>query len=228
MYSVIFPLHILLHVVYNRSDMALDYRAWLECAKAELSALQSRKDGIRQQMESLRLMENNIDRQINGLAQTVAGLAPLVPEEPIDFSFRSVLGLVGKAIVDVGITDRIRAILRAGTEQRFSAMEIRQELERTGWCIGDYANALATIYTTVKRLVSGGEVIEQQDADGKRYQWNSFAGALILLPQAASDGSMTVDNQPIRKKVGFRARERKRQKRHMRTTSVAQPDLPTN
>lgn len=113
MYSVIFPLHILLHVVYNRSDMALDYRAWLECAKAELSALQSRKDGIRQQMESLRLMENNIDRQINGLAQTVAGLAPLVPEEPIDFSFRSVLGLVGKAIVDVGITDRIRAILRA-------------------------------------------------------------------------------------------------------------------
>jgi Fe2+ or Zn2+ uptake regulation protein len=85
--------------------------------------------------------------------------------------------LVGKMIVDVGISNRIRTILQAGISRRFSAVEIRDELQRTGFYMGDYANALATIYTTLERMVAVGGVIEHQEASGKRYQWNPLPSA---------------------------------------------------
>jgi hypothetical protein len=187
--------------------VAIDYNAWLNSAKAELAELQRRKNDLRTQQGDLRRQEQEIDRQINGMAQTVSGLASLVPEGLSEPTLLGVLELVGKTIVDVGISSRIRTILQAAASRSFSAVEIREELQRTGFYTGEYANALATIYTTLRRMVAAGEVVEHADEGGKRYQWNRFPSALLLLPEGSDGGPMTVHELPPGKKRLLRRRK---------------------
>jgi hypothetical protein len=188
--------------------VAIDYTAWFESARAELSDLQRRKNELRAQQDELRRQETDIDRQINGMAQTVSGLASLLPQELPEPTLMGMLGLVGKTMVDVGIRNRIRTILQAGVSRQFSAVEIRDELQHTGFNMGDYANALATIYTTLKRMVAAGDVVEHSEESGKRYQWNPFPSALVLLPQGSNAGPMTVHDLPVRRKVIVHRRTR--------------------
>jgi hypothetical protein len=159
--------------------MQYDYSSWLENARQHLTTLQQQKDQLRAQQAALALQEQEIDRQISGMAHTVSGLASLVPEPPPDFSLSSVLELIGKVIVDVGLTDRIRTVLQAHP-QGLSAVELRGALQASGFYLGDYANALSTIYTTLRRLVEAGKVEEITTPDAKRFQWRTAANALAL------------------------------------------------
>lgn len=159
--------------------MQYDYQSWLESARQHLALLQQQKDQLRAQQAALALQEQEIDRQISGMAQTVSGLASLVPEPPPDFSLSSILGLLGKAIVDVGLTDRIRTVLQAHP-QGLSAIELRAALQASGFHLGDYANALSTIHTTLRRLVEGGKVDEVPTAEGKRFQWRTATDPPVL------------------------------------------------
>src|ERR1039457_912908 len=135
--------------------MAIDYRAWLEGAKAELAELQGQKNHIQAQQAELRRREQEIDARINGMAQTVSGLASLVPEESMEPSWSSFLAVIGKTMVDVGLTTRIRAILQAagGSPTGLSASEIRTELQRAGFYAVDSGNLLSNVYTILGRLV---------------------------------------------------------------------------
>jgi hypothetical protein len=180
--------------------MSIDYHAWLEHARAELAELQAQKDAIRAQREQLARQEQDIDKKINGVAQAVSGLASLVPDVPQEVSLMSILGMVGKAFVEVGITARIRAILQAAAPRSLSAVELRDELTKSGFYTGDYSNALATIYTTLKRMAGAGEVIESGPGiEPKRFQWapKTFLGAPVgvglmgSLPAATPTSSVS-------------------------------------
>ncbi|MGJ5814535.1 hypothetical protein [Paludibaculum fermentans] len=201
--------------------MATDYGAWLKNARAALTELQRQKDSLRAQQESLRLEEQEVDRQINGMAQTVSGLASLVPAELPEPSLMGVLELVGKTIVDVGITNRIRAILKVSASRQFSAVEVRDELRRTGFYVGEYANALATIYTTLRRMVVAGDVVEHAGGDGRRYQWNPVPSALRSLPNDSDPRPVAVLKLPPVEKVA--SRRRRIAKKTMRRPVVPTP-----
>lgn len=142
-----------------------------------MEELQRQKDQLKEQQAELLRQEKEIDRQISGMAQTVSGLASLVPDSPPDCSLMSILGLIGKTIVEIGLTARIRTILQAADPQDLSAIEIRSELETTGLCLGDYANALSAIYTTLRRLVEARELDEIQSPSGKRFRWKHRTAA---------------------------------------------------
>jgi len=167
--------------------MSLDYRAWLEGAKAELQSLQQQKEMLQAQQAELARQEREIDKRIEGMAQTVSGLASLVPEEPPELSVTGVLAVVGKVIVDVGLTGRIRTILQAASPHGLSAVEIRSELQRTGFYLGNYSNALATIHTTLSRMATSGEVESIHGQDGKRFVWRGTPASSLpfALPAPA-------------------------------------------
>jgi hypothetical protein len=150
--------------------MTVDYKSWLDAAKNELFRLQDEKNGIRNERATLDSREREVDKKIDAMAQTVSALASLVPDAPPEPSLLGFLSVLGKTIVDVGMKGRILAILQTSATQRFSAVEIRAELEAGGFYLGDYSNALSTIYTTLKRLVDAGEITEVQSADGKKFK----------------------------------------------------------
>jgi len=173
--------------------MSVDYRAWLDGARAQLEELQRQKDQLKEQQAELLRQDKEIDRQISGMAQTVSGLASLVPDPPPDCSLMSILGLIGKTIVEIGLTARIRTILQAADPQDLSAIEIRSELETTGLYLGDYANALSAIYTTLRRLVEAGELDEIQSPSGKRFRWKHRTAAedpRLLLSAAGTESRL--------------------------------------
>jgi hypothetical protein len=151
--------------------MVVDYRAWLEGARLHLVELQHQKDQLRAQQVELLKQEQEIDRKISGMAQTVSGLASLVPDAPPDLALMSILERICKTVVEVGITARIRTMLQAAAPRDLSAVEIRSELQATGFYLGDYANALSAIYTTLRRLVDAGDLEEIHSPDGKRFRW---------------------------------------------------------
>jgi hypothetical protein len=160
--------------------MSVDYKVWLEGAKAELYELQRQKEALQAHQADLTRQEQEIDKRIQGMAQTVSGLASLVPEEPPEMSVLGVLAAVGKVLVDVGLTGRIRAILQAVAPRELSATEIRSELQGTGFYLGNYSNALAAIYTTLGRMAVSGEVVETPGPDGKRFKWNVSRDPMLV------------------------------------------------
>ncbi|MGD0778768.1 MAG: hypothetical protein ABSC05_38815 [Candidatus Solibacter sp.] len=186
--------------------MAIDYRAWLEGAKAELSELQGQKSQIQAQQAELRNREQEIDARINGMAQTVSGLASLVPDESLEPSWLSLLRLIGKTMVDVGLTARIRAILQAAGERwmGLSAIEVRSELQRAGFYAVDSANLLSNVYTILGRLVKSGEAEEFQGLGGeKRFRWKEAGAAPGASLGNAPSQRMATLSTPVRK-VAYR------------------------
>ncbi|HLM97786.1 MAG TPA: hypothetical protein VK335_00795 [Bryobacteraceae bacterium] len=154
--------------------MAVDYSSWLEAAKGELLRLQGEKNRIRNERAALDFSERDVDKRIDAMAQTVSALASLVPEAAPEPTLMGILSAIGKTLVDVGIKGRILAILQANAPKQFSAVEIRAELEAGGFYLGDYSNALSTIYTTLKRMVDTGEISEKQVAEGKKFHAQSL------------------------------------------------------
>jgi len=160
-------------VIYS-GVMAVDYSSWLEAAKGELLRLQGEKNRIRNERAALDFSERDVDKRIDAMAQTVSALASLVPEAAPEPTLMGILSAIGKTLVDVGIKGRILAILQANAPKQFSAVEIRAELEAGGFYLGDYSNALSTIYTTLKRMVDTGEISEKQVAEGKKFHAQSL------------------------------------------------------
>jgi hypothetical protein len=196
--------------------MSLDYKALLRAATADLQNLQHQKETLHVQQTTLTQQEREIDKKIEGMAQVVAGLSPLVPEEPPDPSILGILGLVGKVLVDVGLSAKTRLVLQAAAPRALSATEIRTELQKAGFYLGDYSNALAAIHTTLNRLAASPEVEAISGPDGKRFRWRGTPASSLpsVLPSPAQ--------LPTGLKVGVGPYR----KRHVRLTRKA--TMPTS
>jgi|SRR5579871_935296 len=159
--------------------MSVDYAAWLESARAELFRLQCQKDALLQQRATLDAQEQEVNAKIDAMAQTMSALAPLVPEANVVSSLSGFLSSIGKTMVEMTMRERIRAILHANAAHEFSAVEIRNELERLNFSLESYSNALSTIYTVLRRLVMAEEAWERTRSDGKKFQARFPAGVPI-------------------------------------------------
>jgi hypothetical protein len=83
----------------------------------------------------------------------------------------SVLTLMGLAfdvgISEMGITDAIRQVTYTMTE-RFTATDVREQLEKKGFKLSGYDNPMASIYKILTRLAESGEL------DVEKEGWNTF------------------------------------------------------
>jgi hypothetical protein len=158
-----------------------DYRRALETAAQEYEALGAAR--------------HRIDQRLGELAQTIATLSRLC-------------GVT--STVAWGLTDACRTVLRsAGVTM--TPLEIRDRLQAVGVDLSGYANALAAIHTTLKRLNDAGE-LRSVVAPGSPivggvparvgYVWNRPPKTAMLGPDAAQ----------VMREIAEKKRSRKRAK----------------
>jgi hypothetical protein len=121
-----------------------DYRRALEAASKEYEAL-----GVERR---------RIDQRLTELAHTIGTLTRLCGFTPT---------------VTFGLTDACRAVLRSARAPLTPA-EVRDRLAGIGFEVGGYANPLAAIHTTLKRLAEAEELkIVAAGPSGKlTYVWH--------------------------------------------------------
>jgi hypothetical protein len=141
--------------------MAFGYTEIIDNAKAELLELKRRRG-------DLELEKAEIEAQIDALSKTLRLFAPLAGVED---DVRVFLGSLGETASPVGITDRIRSVLKTTLADQLSPAEVKDALQSNGWDLGKYKNATSTIQTILKRLVDSGEVSEVLTGDVKRFRW---------------------------------------------------------
>jgi hypothetical protein len=135
-----------------------DYRRALEAAVREYEALGEQRQ--------------QIDRRLAELAQTMSTLSRLCGIVPT---------------VSVGLTDVCRLALR-GAGVPLTPLEVRDRLKSFGFDLTRYANDLAAVHTTLKRLNDAGELrfIARPGTGEKAYIWDRPARAALLGPDIAT------------------------------------------
>jgi hypothetical protein len=68
-----------------------------------------------------------------------------------------------------GMTERIRAILRANKDTVMTPTDVRDALVETGFSVEGRSNVMAEIHTILKRLVSKNRRIKVTEKDGAAY-----------------------------------------------------------
>jgi hypothetical protein len=120
---------------------------------------------IQAELESLEIQQEEIERHIARLRQTLLGLAPLCesPHGPLFDGFI-------QAIDSLSLTDAARQILQAA-KAPLAPTEIKQQLLNMGRDLSSQKNVMASIHSLLKRLVESNE-IETKDS-GLTYQWKT-------------------------------------------------------
>jgi hypothetical protein len=160
---------------------AEEYRRALEAAAREYEALGAERQ--------------RIDKRLGELAQTISTLSRLCGLTPT---------------VPWGLTDACRTVLRsAGVPM--TPLEVRNRLAAVGVDLSSYANALAAIHTTLKRLNDAGELRSVPAAAMRDehsvvakvgYVWNRPPRTSLLGPDAAQ----------VMREIGEKSTGRKRGK----------------
>lgn len=145
--------------------MTNEYKQALDKAKGELD------EHLRQRGE--------IDRQIIRLKTTVEALSALC-EEP-DFS----MPLDLEVPKGFGITMTIRKIL-SDTNVPISAVVIRDAMESYGIDMTEYANSMAVIHNTLKRLIEQREVMQVRNQTGQTIGYSLYKGIPTEPPMLES------------------------------------------
>lgn len=133
-----------------------EYRKALEAAAREYEALGAERQ--------------RIDKRLSELAQTIATLSRLV-------------GLV--PTLRWGLTDACRTVVRnAGVPM--TPIDVRDRLRGIGFDLSRYANDIAAVHTTLKRLNDAQELrmVGAPGVDKAAYVWNRPPKAAMLGPDA--------------------------------------------
>lgn len=146
-----------------------DYKAILEQAKQDLLKGQEALGKCLKEQEE-------IEKWITGLRQTIAALSRMLDEEFIEEDA-------------MGLTDAIRHVfsISIGT---LIPTEVRDHLETSGYDIKKYGNVMASVHSVINRLKDRKEIVEAGSrADGKTaYRWNGDVKVHISAPNPALAG----------------------------------------
>jgi hypothetical protein len=132
------------------------YKESLDAAKTEMEALLTEQSQLEARLY-------HIATRLHVLRKTALSLGELLGEE---FEPAS-----------IGITEAIRKVLKRHSEEDernsyVAPTTVRNQLQKDGFPLSDYKNALAVIHTTLKRLDEQKEV-ESLTSEGKvYYRWN--------------------------------------------------------
>lgn len=126
--------------------MAQDWKQVVEDARAEIEALEIRRE--------------DIEKRIAQLKRVVLAGEPLSQPE-----YTGLADTLVRELEAQGITDACREALR-GSGKFMSPLEVRALLEAKGLDLSKQKNAMASIHTVLKRLKEKGEVISRTGTDG--------------------------------------------------------------
>jgi hypothetical protein len=145
------------------------YKDSLDAAKTEMEELLTEQTSTEQRLQY-------IASRLEVLRKTVLSLGELLGEQYEPEA--------------IGITKAIRNVMREMQDDRgsyISPITVRNALQKGGFPLGEYKNALAVIHTTLKRLDDQGEVESHTWNSGRTsYRWNK-----------ARDGEITDDDIPF-------------------------------
>jgi hypothetical protein len=133
------------------TDSSNEYRTAFDAAKRELAELLQIQEALEKRLVVVR--------------QTVQGLKELCESEAIKIP----ISKEAEYLLDnSSLPDEIENILKARYPDELRAIDIRQQLEKLGHDMDQYANPLATIHMVLKRLVESGRIRERQHPQGFR------------------------------------------------------------
>lgn len=129
--------------------MTDNYRRLIADSKRKLSELRERRDEIDVEMGKLRML--------------IFATANMLPDEERDEAIEG----VGEETLSrrVGLTAAIDLALERADDWQ-TPKQVREALEQSGYDLDDYGNAMASIHTVLKRLVTSGRA-EVRSAGGK-------------------------------------------------------------
>src|SRR5947209_6474193 len=125
----------------------------LETALKQLAEMVAERERLSERLTAL-------DNEIPILREKITSLATLVDDIPAD----SPLGLMLDAVVEMGLTDAVRAALKAINAPR-TPLEVKNWLLRQRYNLDNYSNVMATLHIILKRLVKSKEA-EEVKKDG--------------------------------------------------------------
>lgn len=135
--------------------------------------IESRRVAAQKELHELLQEKALLDMRIGHLAETVQAYDQLLQAKPAEPD-----ELPGEMFGETGITGAIRLLLqRAKTP--LSPTQIRDELMDHGFDLNDYANALAVIHNTLKRLDRQGELLSVKDTGGQTYGYTTRFKTLL-------------------------------------------------
>jgi len=161
-----------------------DYGKALKAARTELETL------LKERVET--------DKRISRLKQTIDGLAALCDETDVSAG----LPFAQEPAADFGITTGIRRILSAGMPM--TATELRDALVQHGFDLNQYANEMAVIHNTIKRLQRQDEIAFIGVLAGDQPRWTltdkgkSLASFPRGITQAIPPIARSTDPKPLR------------------------------
>jgi hypothetical protein len=122
---------------------------------------------MHKELESLLEKQEEIEQQIAQLKQGILAIAPLTKEPR---SSPTCWPNFLSGIMEAGITDSIRDILRATYPKASSPVEIKDQLKSRGQDLSQHKNVMASIHSTLKRMLENGEI--KTDDEGLTYCWH--------------------------------------------------------
>jgi hypothetical protein len=166
-----------------------------------VSDYQNAIDAAKKETQELLHQRSSIDARINQLQKTIEGLSALLGETPVEEG--DWVGNIEDAVIDVaslGISDAIRRILRA--RGSLSPVQLREQLQKEGFPINDYASGLTVIHNTLKRLQKQDEITLVNSPNGTTAFWKPPLAVPMNTPGAGykTAGQQLKDLKAIRDK----------------------------
>ncbi len=127
------------------------YKETLEVARSEMDDLLKEEIDLGSRLAIVR-------GRIEVLRKTIISIGDLVGED--------------REAETIGITDAIRAVLKAKSDAFFSPIAVRSSLRNSSFPLDNYKNVLAVIHTTLKRLEDQNEVTAITENSKTFYKWN--------------------------------------------------------
>lgn len=156
------------------------------------------KEAIRAATEELNevLERHRKDKErIAQLRASILSLSRLCGDIPYDD--------LTEMLQEPGLTDAIRGVFQESGKE-LTPVEVRQELLLSGYNLSEYNNVLASIHTTLKRLVSSGEIEPVRGLNKTAYKsTGSFEIGPVINPfagQGSTPKRLVLKRKPQLKK----------------------------
>jgi hypothetical protein len=125
-------------------------------------SMQNPLESARAQLTILVRERDDLNLKIGNLTHAISLMVPVFEQES---------NLVNFEDPNVGLTDRIRAILRMSPGHSLTPTEIKAYVEGSGYDLSKHSNGMAMIHQVLRRLHASDE-IEHVQGDGKSgYRW---------------------------------------------------------
>jgi hypothetical protein len=145
---------------------------------------QSAMDSYLSELTKLITERRKLNKRISKVEKVVRGMIDLLDTEEEQMEY---LEKLDDITPPAGLTEAIQQVLRSDTSRAFFPMEIR---DRVKSYLLNHANEMASVHTTLKRLVKSNSLVEPVEKDGKTaYRWVGLGELWVrdIQSKAAAD-----------------------------------------